>query len=207
MVINYQYDQNNRLIDIASTLAQSTGDEKIIYDSNDNVIESDNYSAGTLIDKTTYTYSAGLITAHDVAVNLTINANDFMTLDNQNRVIKVTYPSIYTTFSYNTAGNIASYAHYEQPSSPSPDVSESYTYDTHKSPFSNIKGNFAVAISNLVPEINNNILSYTIIQMGTPVTTTTVNYTYTYNNDGYPINRTSVIGNITGTETFTYIQR
>lgn len=211
---NYTFDINNRLIEIYQPYGY---DNKFNYDGNDRIKEVDTYetpfmngqTANTLSQKTLYSYSPKLINVINTVYynGTTTNYTGSIVLDADQRVIRTNDGTTkYATYTYDKAGNIITISNYT--GSQLTDL-ENFTYDDKKSRFHDIVGNSFnhtfLAIFNDRTDIINNILTDTHAYSNI---TTKIIYTYSYDQDGYPISRTvnnSVGSNFVTNEIFTYI--
>jgi len=205
----YKYDAQNKVIEVIDVPNQTT-DVKYTYDSNDRLTEIDTYQSGIIAAKKIYTYNAGSINQQINGYTgsvLSNTLNTVITLNPSQQITKISFTSNdYNTYTYDASGNQATYNQFISGTT-GPYVTHTYTYDTHPSPFTNVKGNFYVS-GNF--DMINNIKSETVTAVTPPSTTYSYNYNYVYNSDGFPLTRTSTVTGISDPHTvvnYTYITK
>jgi hypothetical protein len=196
--ITYTYDGHDRITMITDPTGQSKGNYSISYNADGNVNTARRLSdSGTLLFEYDYFYTPAAKgyyfygTAHprDTAV---------FTFNDKNQVTRVqSKRSGYSAYTYDSKGNVATVVGVQGNGSSGIYDNITYTYDTQKSPFSQIPpGNYLfmyIANNDASTFINN-------IQFKNGDT-----YTYTYNSDGFPVKGNINIGSAVIPVTFSYI--
>jgi len=205
-VSSYQYDSQNRLIDISGIdtvgfiLPSTTSSEtKFSYDNDNRMVQALGYINGALSLTTTYTYSAGLVNVHRVAAS---DISDYtMALDNNNRITSLGNAGDYQSYKYDSAGNMISFSDLNNALSPTtPQIVVTYSYDNQKGWFSDVVGNSGMGNAN---DSKNNIMGYVVNYPLQPSLSYTVSNRYTYNSDGYPTSCISTVVTTKNTTSYT----
>ncbi len=189
---------------------------------------------GTKIKRITYdssnyikfTYTGDLLTLSESYEDGVLDQKQIFTYNEEGQLIDLKYYEIdsddpstdyfqRTTYVYNANGTISTTSYDDEAgtnvtstgtltvvngnlvSFNNSNYSGTYTFDTKNNPFKNIKGYFAIILAGEEGGINNILSSNNDFDQ---VTT----YTYTYNEDGYPVTETELNNNESSVTEYTY---
>ncbi|KQC32183.1 hypothetical protein AAU57_01740 [Nonlabens sp. YIK11] len=151
--------------------------EQYIYDNGQLVGREDYFNENTLDEKYEYEFSNALVSEIRY---FAVNQTNF---------------SEKSTFQYDSNGNVSALIiNYTGNSSAEEELS--LTYDNQNNPFNNVTSRI-VLIDDFY-SFQNNVISQTLTDLSDNSTISTINFTYTYDSDDYPVSSSN------GTETITY---
>jgi YD repeat-containing protein len=184
----YNYDDKNRVIELKES---SGNDYKYTYDNNNNLTIAKTYdSNNTLTSTANYTYSGNTVSVISFYGDGTVSSTYTFTVDANQKVTSTTLGGS-NIFTYDSNGNIT---HYDL-SGPLTQ-SDSYSYDSKKHPLSMI-GARNLQMMFLLGEPQT-FVNNVVQEQARPE-----NFSYVYNNDGFPTSATET-GNTSQSTTITY---
>jgi len=194
MYETYSYDDKNRVIEIKES--SNRNDYKYTYDNSNNLIVAKTYDFNnTLTSTANYTYSGNTVSVLELYGDGTVKSAYTFTLDINQKVTSTTLDGS-DIFTYDSNGNIT---HYDQTGPTT--QSDSYTYDNKKHPLSMI-GAKNIHMMFLLGEPQT-FINNVVQEQDQPN-----NYSYVYNNDGFPTSAVDKgIAGISTTITYEYITK
>jgi hypothetical protein len=184
---NFTYNNQNQLTLIRTGYVENNISFTISYDAAGRVSVAKKLNGdGSVIKEFAFFYG----TSTGYIINAPSKKADtaIFTFNDNSQVTRIqTLHGGYTTYTYDSRGNIASLKNYFANGSNDLYDENYYTYDTHKSYFSEMAPNNYFLMFVLYSDASTNINNV--------VTKNADTYAYTYNNDGFPIKATAkVIG-------------
>lgn len=139
----YKYDSSNRLAEYQHT---ATGDDyTLTYDAGDRIVMINYQHNKTLVYNSGFVYGGGIVyqyTANYTNGSISTTQKTILTLNVDQKVVKSDYGSNnYDTYTYDAKGNMTTESFF---TAGLPTYTATFKFDTGKSPFANVKGNYYI---------------------------------------------------------------
>jgi YD repeat-containing protein len=143
----YKYDSNNRLAQYTHT---ATGDDyTLTYDASDRIVMINYQRNKTLVYNAGFVYGGVIAyqyTAYYTNGSISSTQKTILTLNADQRVVKRDYGSNnYDTYTYDAKGNTTTESFF---TAGVPTYTATFKFDSAKSPFTNVKGNYYIFLQN-----------------------------------------------------------